>query len=202
MTPDRFSEKFSKLDGTEPGPRGPAFQRYWLQLLATCEAEDTATSYHGHTCDRSQRGRDEECDGCFGSTRVHNEQMRLRNIHWQAQAELWIMARLYESESRGVAQGARFYATAMRGEDVSLLAGPYDTHEEALRVVPRVKAIAHDVDPNAWTYQFGTVSLVPENPEAPEQGKLNTQLNAPPEAPEAPKKRKGKRETKIAAYSW
>lgn len=201
---DQYADSFARLDQKTPGHRGPAFQRYWDQFILTCEAEDTSTSYHGHTCDRSQRGQDEDCPGCFGSARVHDEHMRLRRVHSDAQGELWIAARLYESERKGVAEGAKFYVTALCGDDQALLVGPLDTHEEALRMVGTAKAAAKRVDNRAWTYAFGTASLVPEDPANPPRGKLNDHL-VPLEEPKPERKTRGKgsqgRKT-IAAYTW
>lgn len=52
----------------------------------------------------------------------------------------------------------RFYVSAIDGERKALICGPYDTHEEALADVARVKAAAERVDARAIWYAWGTAS--------------------------------------------
>lgn len=51
-----------------------------------------------------------------------------------------------------------YYVSVMDGGRYGLLAGPYNTHEEALEMVPAVKELAQKVDPYAVFYAFGTAA--------------------------------------------
>lgn len=193
--PDRHAQRFQALDAMHPGPRGPLFERYWSAFLASLAAREAYEGYHGHDLEPGQSLAEhralhceEDCPGYSGANaRVHDERQRLRNLASDAEGELWIAARLWES--RNAPAESRFYVTALRGEDVALLAGPYDDHETALRLVPRVKLEAQKVDPRAWTYRIGTSSLVP-GPD--DKGALN-ELLARPEPIDTPAPAKGRR---------
>jgi hypothetical protein len=56
---------------------------------------------------------------------------------------------------------------------MGLLAGPYETHEEAIEKVDAVRKIAEEV--NAWAhfYAFGTVKLKEPDNGAYPRGRLN-----------------------------
>lgn len=56
---------------------------------------------------------------------------------------------------------SKFYVSVKEGECYGLLAGPYDTHDEALEMVPEVKRVAQGVDPWAVFYAFGTAKTSP-----------------------------------------
>jgi hypothetical protein len=74
-----------------------------------------------------------------------------------------------------------YYVSLRRAERTALLAGPFETHTEALALVDRAVALANDLDPRAWFDPFGTMSL-PRSPANP-YGKLNIQLDAMPRVP-------------------
>lgn len=52
-----------------------------------------------------------------------------------------------------------FYASTRNDGKVGFLAGPYDTHQEALDVVAPTKELATAADQWAVFYSFGTLSL-------------------------------------------
>ena len=49
-----------------------------------------------------------------------------------------------------------FYVSVIDGKRRALLAGPYDTHAEALALVEQVRRKAYDIDPKSHFYAFGT----------------------------------------------
>lgn len=53
----------------------------------------------------------------------------------------------------------RFYVSVLDGPRHNLLAGPFDTHAEALAEVERVRAVALELDAKAHFYAFGTCSV-------------------------------------------
>ena len=55
--------------------------------------------------------------------------------------------------------GQNFYVSVIDGRKTGLLAGPFTTHAEALRLLPDTKAIAQEVDYKSAFYAFGTVSM-------------------------------------------
>jgi hypothetical protein len=67
-----------------------------------------------------------------------------------------------------------FYVSLIRGARTALLAGPFETHTEALAMVTRAAAEAERVDPRAFWDAHGTCSLprAAGNP----HGKLNDRL--------------------------
>lgn len=67
-----------------------------------------------------------------------------------------------------------YYVSLRRGARTALLAGPFDTHTEALAMVDRAVKLANDLDQWAWFDPFGTMSL-PRYPWNP-KGKLNSKL--------------------------
>ena len=52
---------------------------------------------------------------------------------------------------------SKFYVSVIDGSRYGFLAGPYDTHEEALAMVEPAKKMAQKLDDWAWFYAFGTV---------------------------------------------
>lgn len=60
-----------------------------------------------------------------------------------------------------------FYVTVIDHGRVGKLLGPYDTHEDALANVDRAKAKAHEADPDAHWYAFGTSKWESERPLPP-----------------------------------
>lgn len=52
-----------------------------------------------------------------------------------------------------------YFVSAMDGGSYWLIAGPYDTHAEALDAVEPVKAKANELDPRAWFMGWGTCRL-------------------------------------------
>ena len=67
-----------------------------------------------------------------------------------------------------------YYVTLRRGTKTAFLAGPFQTHTEALAWVDRATDRANEVDPFAWFDAFGTASL-PFKASNP-VGKLNKDL--------------------------
>lgn len=58
----------------------------------------------------------------------------------------------------------KFYVTMIRrisnnSQRVAKLAGPYDTHEEALSKVDQARTIAYDIDPRSHWDSFGTSAI-------------------------------------------
>jgi hypothetical protein len=75
-----------------------------------------------------------------------------------------------------VVDGPRF-GNEIQVKKFGLLAGPYDTHEEALDKVDVVRKIAESVNARAVFYAFGTCKLKePVNGQYP-PGRLNDLLN-------------------------
>lgn len=56
-------------------------------------------------------------------------------------------------------KGAKFYVTARDAGRTSLVAGPYDTHAEAIAKLPTAKALAIESEPRAHFYSFGTAAV-------------------------------------------
>lgn len=71
-----------------------------------------------------------------------------------------------------------YYVSLRRGDRTALLAGPFETHTEALAMVTRAKDEAERVDARAFWDAHGTCSLprVAGNP----AGKLNERLGVVP----------------------
>lgn len=68
-----------------------------------------------------------------------------------------------------------FFVTVRNDSRVGYLAGPFETHQEALDAVPQAKSLAHARDPWAVFYSFGTASLPRDYPRMP-AGIFNKQL--------------------------
>jgi len=49
-----------------------------------------------------------------------------------------------------------YYVVAAAGKRYSLLAGPYQTHEEAMVDLAKVRRIAYHINPMTVFYTFGT----------------------------------------------
>jgi hypothetical protein len=64
----------------------------------------------------------------------------------------------YAKTGRGTF-GARFYVSARDAGRTVLLAGPFKKHADALAAVDKYKKRAHDVDPKAHWYSYGTVAM-------------------------------------------
>jgi hypothetical protein len=58
--------------------------------------------------------------------------------------------------------GTTYYVSVMDGPRFGLLAGPFQTHVEALEYVDCAKEEAHRVDPRSVFYAFGTTAMKPE----------------------------------------
>ena len=52
-----------------------------------------------------------------------------------------------------------FYVSVVRGSDYRLLAGPYQTHEQALQNVDKYRRKAIEYDSRAHWYAFGTCKI-------------------------------------------
>lgn len=60
----------------------------------------------------------------------------------------------------------KFYVSAIDGPRYSFLAGPFDTHKEALGLVDVARRKADEVDPRAWFCAYGTAQA-PEGYDKP-----------------------------------
>lgn len=67
----------------------------------------------------------------------------------------------------------KFYVSVIDGPRFNFLAGPFDTHEEALAKVDAARAKANEVNDRAWFYAYGTAQA-PEGYDKP--GLLNDLL--------------------------
>lgn len=56
-----------------------------------------------------------------------------------------------------------YYVTLRDGNRTAWLAGPYETHREALNKVEPVYALALEIDPRAWFMARGTASIISDN---------------------------------------
>lgn len=67
-----------------------------------------------------------------------------------------------------------YYVSLRRGSRTALIAGPFETHTEALAMVEPATKLANELDGWTWFDAFGTCSgpRLPTNP----KGKLNSQL--------------------------
>lgn len=52
-----------------------------------------------------------------------------------------------------------YYCTVIDGSNYALLAGPYESHQEAIDNLPTVKRVALKTDARAAFYAFGTARL-------------------------------------------
>lgn len=68
-----------------------------------------------------------------------------------------------------------FFVTVQNDDRTGFLAGPLETHQEALDLVSQAKRLANASDPWAAFYQFGTASLPRNHPRMP-TGIFNQQL--------------------------
>ena len=68
-----------------------------------------------------------------------------------------------------------FYVSVLNGPRLALLAGPFQTHEEALAMVDQARETAQRIDPWAWFYAFGTVKMMTGH----QPGVLNKDLGLP-----------------------
>ena len=71
------------------------------------------------------------------------------------------------------APGSRYYVSAIDGDRRALVAGPYQTHGEALGDVEAVQAVAYELDVRSHFYAWGTARTCDDRP-----GVLNAQLAA------------------------
>lgn len=69
--------------------------------------------------------------------------------------------------------GARYYVSVADAGRVGLLAGPFDSHPEALEQVEPARRVAGERNPWSHFYAFGTVAVLTDSPRA---GLLNGEL--------------------------
>jgi hypothetical protein len=72
-----------------------------------------------------------------------------------------------------------YYVSVIDGPRYQLLAGPYDTHAQALAQVDKSKSIAQDLDPRSVFYGFGTCRI--EITTIPRMGILNDKIGYDPQ---------------------
>lgn len=73
------------------------------------------------------------------------------------------------------APGSVYFVSVIDGPRRGLLAGPYETHGQALEDVEAVRAVAEEADPRAAFYAFGT-ARADGDPFASRPGVLNEKL--------------------------
>lgn len=73
-----------------------------------------------------------------------------------------------------------YYCTVMDGPNYALLAGPYDSHQDALDNLPKAKQIAQQVDAKAVFYAFGTARIERNATVIRPAGVLNTEMGLLP----------------------
>ena len=70
-------------------------------------------------------------------------------------------------------QPGAYYVSVVDADRKALLAGPFDTHAEALALVEPTRKVANELDPKSHFYGFGTCRL-PVGADKP--GLLNQQM--------------------------
>jgi hypothetical protein len=65
-----------------------------------------------------------------------------------------------------------YYVSVVDGKRYNFLAGPFQTHQEALDRVDGARKIGQEMDPKAWFYGFGTCKA----PNGYREGLLNVQM--------------------------
>lgn len=156
MTPATDAE-FDAVFPLRDAARRAAFDDAWLVLNGLVRAEAAVSA--------------------LNNTGTHDERQtaRIRMFDWER--ELRVVSEMYQSVKRPPPPGSRFYVTTTEGH---LVAGPYETHESALRQLPEVKRLSRELDSNAVWLSFGTSSVTP-SPESPlTPGFLNPYLELTP----------------------
>ena len=69
-----------------------------------------------------------------------------------------------------------FYVSVINGSRKGLLAGPFDTHEQALALVDPARIAAKQVNDRAHFYAYGTAKVTAKPNRPLPVGKLNTML--------------------------
>lgn len=72
-----------------------------------------------------------------------------------------------------------YYCTVMDGPQYGLLAGPFDTHQEALDRLPKAKEIARGLDARSVFYGFGTARIERDDTRIRPGGILNALMGLP-----------------------
>lgn len=135
--------------------------------------------------------RDED-DRVTARGRQYQHRQEWNSQLWAAAEEVRVATGLVESYGRP--PGTLYYVTARRGDSAVACAGPYSNHEEALRAVPRVRAVALELYPATFPCAWGTASIPPGEEPVEVNERIRAALTAPPTpAPPAPVKvtRKG-----------
>ena len=65
-----------------------------------------------------------------------------------------------------------FYVSIVDGRRFNVVAGPFQTHQEALDTVDKAIEAGYKVDPKSWFYSWGTVKMK----NGYQEGILNKQL--------------------------
>lgn len=130
----------------------PAFARLWRAWRTWRCIADAPQTPHDRPHDR------EDCPRCasgYGADRARAER--------RAEDEYNLARRLHAAarDPRRPAEGSVFYVSAHPGltgsvADARLIAGPYGTHEEALRAVAAARHRVHRDYPATWPPAFGT----------------------------------------------
>lgn len=91
---------------------------------------------------------------------------------FKARDELREARGVYQSASRPPPRGSKFYVTAVFDGRTALLAGPFNTHVEALRMLPAARDKAKQVAPREAPFaHYGTAAV-----RGSRKGKLNELL--------------------------
>lgn len=86
----------------------------------------------------------------------------------------------YQDNSDPDIRDGYYYCTVLDGPQYGLLAGPYDTHQEAIDALPEAKKLAQQVDSRAVFYAFGTARLERDDTSIRPAGVLNVEMGLLP----------------------
>lgn len=189
------------------GPPGPWRDRFEL-LAVECRIAvlrrdagpylDDLYEFEDRAGDPLDRPRLRDEDAVFEyhrRKRRHEEQWKRRVS--ELQDELDLARQCHQSEH--LPEGTTFYVDAVRDSAVVLLAGPFSSHEEALRLVPRAREVTERFDRRAFLYRYGTCSLPPGPPPEMPYPEIHREIVSPPPPPPPPAKRG--RKASVAAYT-
>lgn len=130
--------------------------------------------------DLDERDEDDWYTAC---RRRNTHRERYRDLRSACEVEVRVAEGLVESY--GAPAGTRFYVTATQGEAVAVLAGPFESHETALRLVPSVRAATMKLYPLTFPCAWGTVSIPPGADALPVMQDIHNAVLNPPAAEES-----------------
>lgn len=157
------------------------------------EYEDRA----GDPLDRP-RLRDEEAVWEYHRRREHHYRAWDRKVR-ALQTELDLARQCHQTEH--LPEGTTFYVSAAYYADHVILAGPFERHEEALRLVPRAREVVSERDVRGFLYGYGTCSLPPGCATTPPREDLHRAIVTPPAPPAPPAPSTRARTRSVTAYT-